>query len=285
VAACRRRCAAASACLWSSAFGRPECSADIASRAACSRSGAAQLTFGMMSSKPALNAVASNGNPAGQHYSRASCCPPDAPACGACRCASGSSSCAWSAGAWCSGARPTSWHGSRRSSSAPCSMASCPAAHAPRRWLRYGRTATCRSSKPAQSGRLTNGCEAVEPTWSLAPIVARRSGFFFQRRFCARLIFARVSSGSLRPLFQGGLRSLLGCPANTCGRCASCKSRVLLHYADVPFDHQKHTPPLLACGNHALTSASSVATADSGPDCGLELGAAAAVALLLPLPL
>lgn len=134
-------------------------------------------------------------------------------------------------------------------------------------------------------GAPEDGCEAEKPTWSLAPMVARRSGFFFQRRFCARLIFARVSSGSLRPLFQGGLRSLLGCPANTCGRCASCKSRVLLRYADVPFDHQKHTPPLLACGNHALTSASSVATADSGPDCGLELGAAAAVALLLPLPL
>ena len=50
MAACRRRCAAASACLWSSAFGRPECSADIASRDACSRVSAAQSTDGMLSS-------------------------------------------------------------------------------------------------------------------------------------------------------------------------------------------------------------------------------------------
>lgn len=69
-------------------------------------------------------------------------------------------------------------------------------------------------------GAPQDGCEAVEPTWSLAPMVARRSGFFFQRRFCARLIFARVSSGILRPLFQGGLRALLGWPGITCGASA-----------------------------------------------------------------
>lgn len=53
-------------------------------------------------------------------------------------------------------------------------------------------------------------------TVSLAPTAERSPGFFFQRRFCARLIFARVSSGMDSPLFQGGFRPLLGCPANTC---------------------------------------------------------------------
>jgi hypothetical protein len=112
-------------------------------------------------------------------------------------------------------------------------------------------------------------------------MVARKSGFFFQRRFCARLIFARVSSGSLRPLFQGGLRGLLGCPADTCSRSASrnheCCCRVPIRPPTIA-----HTTDLTGDA-HAPTSASTVATADSGPVCGLELGAAAAVAPALPL--